>query len=156
MNELIKPLTPVEREQIANEIEKLFLYQDRPVTDKKIALFVDEIALWNMPAGAIIMGVRSLCDGDMKAIKLSFIKEAASDFIVKSPNMASSCKWCDGAGTVIMVYGEHEYNTAFACFCHKGRDLSRSIGMAQWSGKEMQVVRGETYRLLFPDILTRD
>lgn len=65
------------------------------------------------------------------------------------------CPFCGESGTVTMEYTEHHYTTVFACTCPKGAAVATGMGIARWRGYAAQQHRGETYRLLFPDILAR-
>lgn len=65
------------------------------------------------------------------------------------------CPYCAESGTVTMEYTEHRYTTVFACTCQKGAEVAAGMNMARWRGYAAQQHRGETYRLLFPEILAR-
>ena len=78
MNELTRSLSQSELSQIGTEIEKLFAFQDRPLSVEKKAMLVQEIADIGFPFDAIIKGIRSLFLEELKAVKLSAIYEAIS------------------------------------------------------------------------------
>ncbi len=155
MNELTLSLSDEEIGLIANELNKLFLFQDRPFGKEKQGAFLDEIRGWNYPAGAIISGIRKLMAEDLKSLKLATIKEAAAGYIHRGDAERSKCDYCDGRG-VVMMRDPNLYEFAFACLCSNADQPRASHRLATWNGEKFQVRNGKTYTLRFADILLKN
>ena len=140
MNELKILLSPVEVEEIKRELEKLFAFQDKSLTGNKLSALMDAIEDYGFPFRAIVAGIRSLFEVDLKAIKLINIKDAIRGFI-QYDTSAKGCDACGQTGVKIMWEGNRQY--MFACRCEKGKEY---IAVAPiWNSFAIQRIGGETY-----------
>lgn len=151
MNDLIKSLSETDKLSLANELTKLFILQDRPAGKEKVAEMVEELSTRNIPAGALIAGIRRLKDEDLKLIKLATIIGAARDFIV-ADDQKVRCDICGSSGMVSMR-DQNGYEGALACLCSNGDRAHRARGLAKWNGEEYQVVRNRNLELIHKDVL---
>lgn len=151
MNELTLSLSDEETGLIGNELNRLFLFQDRPFGKEKQAAIIDEIRGWGYPAGAIISGIRKLMSEDLKSLKLATIKDAVGDFVYTEVRVRTPCKYCDTRGVVLMK-DENKYEFSLACICANG-DRSRKGGLANWNGQKFQLRGGRTLTLRFAEFL---
>jgi hypothetical protein len=146
MNALVLPLTDDEKLQISAELEKLFAFQDRPLIDKKKALLVTAIADHGYPFGAIIAGIKSLFDEDLKSIKLPDILEACRNHIERGEETESiNCVYCNGGGGIPLV-DESKSERLFLCVCKNASRISHHR-LARWNGQLVQIVKGKTLYL---------
>lgn len=84
MSALITCLNDEEKVVIGNELEKLFIFQDRAFSVQKKALLVSELSTKNFKFDAIIKGIRKLFSEDMKEINLSRIEVSIKEFMPKN------------------------------------------------------------------------
>jgi len=84
MSALITCLSDEEKVAVGNELEKLFMFQDRPLAAPKKALLVSEISKKGMSFDAIVKGIRNLFSEDLKEVKLSRIENSIREFMPKS------------------------------------------------------------------------
>lgn len=73
MLELIQQLTPDEIIQVGEELEKLFILQDRPFGAQQKMLFTREITISGFSFPMIIRGIRSLLTEDLNRISVNTI-----------------------------------------------------------------------------------
>lgn len=145
MQNLTVTLTDNEQSMIASELEKLYSFQDRPLSKEKRVLIVQEIVSHGYPFKAIIQGIRDMFSDDLKTIKLASILQSIQEKIVVEEIQISDCDDCDGRGLVILL-SDTRYEKVFACLCKNGfRWIER--GLAQWSGEQAQFHRGVAYRI---------
>lgn len=150
MNELMLSLSDEESALIGNELNRLFLFQDRPFGKEKQSAFIDEIRGWGFPAGAIISGIRKLMSEDLKSLKIATIKDAASDFVHIDAGSKTQCKYCDMRGVVLMK-DENNYEFALACICGNGE--RRRDDYSTWNGQKLQLFGGRTLTFRFSEFL---
>lgn len=135
MNELTALLDDRDKLMLGNELEKLFVFQDRPFSKEKKVLFIEELSLSGLPLPALLQGIRKLAAEDLKTIKLATIKEAANDCIVNSEEDTSKCDHCGHGGLVCMKDPEARMY-ALACKCRNGDRLVSAQKLARWDGHE--------------------
>lgn len=135
MNELTVWLSDEEVGIIGNELNKLFLFQDRPFSKDKQAAFLEEIRGWGLPAGAIISGIRKLKSEDLKSLKLTTIREASHDFIAYSEE-TEKCDACISG--VIIMHDEEKRQFALSCNCPRGRMVRNNSNLTGWNGANTQ------------------
>ena len=145
MNGLKIPLSSLQVEDIKTELEKVFAFQDKNLSDKKLTYLLDEIENCGFPFPAIIAGIRSLFEIDIKAVKLINIKEAIKRFI-QYDTSAMGCFVCGndgspGVGVKIMWVGNKQY--LFACRCEKGKEYLAIAPL--WNGQKEQFIGGVEY-----------
>lgn len=139
MNVLMLSLSDEECGLIGNELNRLFLFQDRPFGKEKQAAFLDEIRGWGLPAGAIISGIRKLMAEDLKTLKLATVKEAAREFISREEEV-SKCQECMGG--FIVMHAEDRRDFSLACRCLSGQGKKATMGLASWDGQDTQFSKG--------------
>lgn len=134
MNELMLSLSDEQVGLIGNELNRLFLFQDRPFGKDKQAAFLDEIRGWGYPAGAIISGIRKLMAEDLKSLKLATVKEAAREFIQQEDLF--KCEECFSG--FIVMHDESRRDYSLACRCPAGQGKRATMGISSWDGQETQ------------------
>jgi hypothetical protein len=133
VNELIAQWDDREKILLGNEIEKLFVLQDRPISKEKKAILVGEISNSGIPIGPLLSGLRKLMGEDLKTIKKATILEAARDFIVDTYDQVQ-CDYCS-EGMVVTKDPEGRY-FSLACTCPKGNGKR----LVRWNGQASQQI----------------
>lgn len=137
MQELANILSDTDRIVLGNELDKLFIFQDKPFSKEKKAIFVQEMSGWGIPLGALLSGIRSLMSEDLKVIKINMLREAADGFLNQIP-LSSSCGHCMSGIVVLKI--ENGAETSLACICDAGYQKKRALRLAQWSGENIQIL----------------
>lgn len=145
MNDLIVPLTDDEKGMVANELDKLYSFQDRPLSKEKKAHMVQEITTHGYPFKAVIQGIRDMFSEELKAIKLASILESIREKIEPGSIESTDCDKCDKSGFVILADPNY-YEKMFACVCPNASKWSGSK-LVRWGGDEVQMVRNVLYRI---------
>lgn len=148
MYEVTQLLTEQHKLLLGDELQKLFLLQDRPFSKEKSAAIIEELEKSGMPTGALISGIRSLMHEDLKVVKLSNILEAARDKMTAEEVEKTECEACEGRG-MVMMKDEAGYEFSFACGCGNALRVS-NLKLARLNGDNIQLHRGKTFRLRFP------
>lgn len=139
-----------DQRKIEIEIEKLFVFQDRILGDRKRDIFVEEFNECKYPVNAILTGLKELQNQDMRVVKLSEIKGAIRRHIEPEDKKIINCDHCLGLGMVTMLLGKLDYEYAFGCKCEKGRDEARDSKLPLWNGQNEQSVNGKNFRIKYP------
>jgi hypothetical protein len=151
MGNLAKQMNSFEREQTAKALDKLFVCQDRPQNKEKIVVLVNQIAYWPYSLEAVIAGIESLSDADLKRLSLSVIRDAIRAALKpkKESTESTACRFCGGNGTVCLVNPKFPgFPPPFACVCDSGKKIQEKFGLAEWNGELKQVVVSETWTYL--------
>lgn len=151
MNELIASLSEMDKLSIASELKKLFILQDRPSGPEKVAEIVQELSIRNLPAGAIINGIRKLKAEDLRSIKLSHLIDAANEFITIETPENKSCRLCMSG--LVILKDKEGHNFSLGCVCSEGGVRTKAMGLARWNGEEIQVRNGRTLEFACKDLL---
>lgn len=115
-----------------DELEKLFVFQDKHLSREKKAILVDEIEKSSFPKGAVISGLRALHNEDLTSIKLGRILAAIRVFVAPSET-ARNCERCmDG---LIVMRDSNGYRYSLGCVCQRGNQRSTAMGVVQWDGE---------------------
>lgn len=141
-----------ERVDIGNALDKLFVSQDKFLSNDKRTLLIGSLQECALPCGAVLKGLKSLYDADLKQVKLFIIKNAIRKFIEK--NQRPGCGRCSGSGYITMVDSKNN-EFAFACLCELGHDKKDIEKLAQWNGLTDQNVHGKIFKLRDPIIASR-
>lgn len=150
MKELSVPWTVEEINHIEIILDKLFMFQDRPLNKEKKSFLANEISLAGLPYKAVLGGLNKLMSEDLKNIKFSTIIQAAKEMFEPEQDTENySCDHCDGRGKVIMRDSEFR-DFALMCFC---RNSFKGNGLVPWNGQITQSSRGRVLTL-FPDTVT--
>lgn len=130
----------IDKENIGREIQRLFSLQDKPLLEDKKNLLLDELEQCDIPSGAVIAGIRSLVDDDLRSIKFITLKTAAHKFITRGYD-DYQCVNCGGEGVVFMRTDgpSYEHNTCVACICTRGQALADANGVLRWNGEKEQM-----------------
>lgn len=136
MNELTTPLDDNDKIRIGNELEKLFVLQDRPMSKEKKVILLDELGQTGYPAQAILAGIKSLQAEDLKSIKFANLLDAIKDKMTYEEEVKTQCEKCDGRGIVTMR-NKDKYQFALACVCVNGNAFA-GRGNARWNGERYQ------------------
>lgn len=136
----------IERANLRRELIRLFTLQDRPLTDEKASVLVNELILTKIPNGAIVAGIRNLCDDDLKSIKFTTIKQAANKFVTHVYDNYH-CDHCKGEGVIMMICTgyEYDYNTSLACTCDRGQLIGNANGILKWNGEDYQEAKNRKF-----------
>lgn len=135
MNELTIYLSEDEIGMIGNELNKLFLFQDRPFSKEKQSAFLEEIRGWGIPFNAIVSGIRKLKAEDLKSLKLAAIRDAASQFFFHGEENEKCSECLSG---IILMRDEKNYQFSLACRCQRGNTKKMNLGLVGWNGEETQ------------------
>ena len=146
MNELTKPLTSTEIDDLAFLLTKLFTLQDRPANKNKILIYVEEISNYNFPFAAISSGIKSLFNEELKSIKLPTILDAIRDKLILEKEELANCDYCGNTGLITM-YNEKKYQFVFACKCDRGKRYIDNMKIAKWKGGNIQYLKNKKYEL---------
>lgn len=152
MRELMVPIDDNDKIRIGNELEKLFVLQDRPLSKDKKVLLIDEICQTGFPVAAIIAGLKSLQAENLKAVKFANIVDAIRDKMTYEEEQSTRCDFCDSRGLITMR-NKDRYQFALACTCVNGNRFA-SQGNARWNGERYQESkRHGTLELEFADFI---
>ena len=146
MHALTSLLTEEDKAAVSEELDRLFIFQDKPLTKEKKAALVEELVRLGIPVGALLQGIRSLMLEDMKTIKLWAIKEASLKFIQRGSERTERCEDCGRSGVIIMK-DEEKREFALACRCPNGLRMNHSSKLTVWNGLETQRIRERTLEL---------
>jgi hypothetical protein len=137
----------MQKVEIGEAIEKLFMLQDRPLSEKKKLYFANELCQYGFPFKAILLGLNSLLDAELRQIKIVDIRKATERFVsYKFAKTYQDCEFCDKTGFITMLnFRGNEY--AFACKCVKGKDVADDNRIYQWNGNKEQMFNGKVFRL---------
>ena len=138
-------LTEANKLQIADELERLFTLQDRPFSQKRAAIFIEELEKANLPVSAIIAGIRSLMTEDLSKISFEMIFARSRSKIEREEIKTRDCDHCHGLGVVLMKDGSG-YEFAFSCLCE---NAGRIQGLMPWGGEPVQANQGKIMTLRF-------
>lgn len=123
--------TPIERADLAHEIERLFVMQDKHITEDKKSMIVSELEQCGLPFRAVVAGINKLCEEDVRYLKLTTIIGAARAFVAME--IPKGCEVCGHTGMVAMVSPDG-YMFAMACRCDLGAYLAKKQQLARWNG----------------------
>jgi hypothetical protein len=135
MSELKRCVAPNQEIELAKEIERLFVFQDRPLSDARNLMIVKELSQSGVPFKALVAGIRKLCSEDLKQVKISVILKASREFMVMEK--PRSCALCHGTGFIDMM-SKDAYPVSYACNCDLGRWHQENKGVEKWHGKRRQ------------------
>lgn len=148
MYEATRLLTEQHKFQIGDELQKLFLLQDRPYSKEKAAAIIEELEKSGLPAGALISGIRSLMHEDLRVVKLANILDAARENMTAEEVKKTECDACDGRGMVMMKDSD-DCEFSFACVCGNARRVS-GLKLVQWNQQDFQLHNGKMFKPRFP------
>lgn len=137
---------------IGDELERLFAVQDKNLSEKKKAILVHELMETEFPIQAILNGIKSLLDTDLKSVKLGIIIMASRQFIEQETEPQSKCPDCID-GFVLMKDDEGRV-CSMGCQCAKGRGRAKENQIIRWEGQGDQFVkRGLLAKMAIPKML---
>lgn len=138
---VLRKFSQYERQELENELTRLYLMQDRPVVKSKITMMVNELNNENVPYRAILDGIRGLIKHDLSKITLPIIL-ANIRGREKDDSKRVKCDVCDGRGIVSMQDAEKKYHPfAFGCICPAGK-IKIDAGFWAWNGQAKQGYMG--------------
>jgi hypothetical protein len=130
-----KYVTPNEIVELGKELDRLFALQDRPLSNDRGRMIVDELLDTGMPFSAMKAGIRDLCDQDIKSLKFVTIKEACRKHCVQA-GAVGGCELCHQTGTVTMESVVGKYVVNYPCICKAGADIAQAQMLVQWNGQK--------------------
>ncbi len=142
MNYLKIPLNDQKKATLREELDRLFMLQDRSLTESKREFYIQELDKDGFPFDAIIKGIRALSDADLKSIKFFTIKESVRQFVVIEDTKGDCC-FCRGNGRISMEKNKYAYT--FSCKCEAGLRFGKEY--PRWNGSVRQEFNGEMYEL---------
>lgn len=131
----MRSFLPSDEIAIGQALERLFLFQDKPFTPEKSALYLNELVNTGIPAKAILAGIANLMDEDLKQLKLATIIRSARQHTVMQ--VPEGCNFCHMTGFVDMV-NKDGYSVVLACNCNRGLWYAKQQDMTRWNGKKTQ------------------
>jgi hypothetical protein len=126
---------------ISDELEKLFVFQDKHLSKEKKAILVEEIQRYGFPQSAVIHGIRALMADDMPAIKLFPILASIRKFMIPE-EQTSECKEC--LNGIVLMRDQNLYEFALACVCGRGKQINLTQRLMLWNGEETQLNHGRS------------
>jgi hypothetical protein len=152
MQELTKFYTQTERDLIQNELERLFVFQDKAAGARKITMFMDEIFGLNFPIEAILAGIKDLQHDSLQHIKLGTIIDSIQTKIhIEETTAAPQCNYCTGAD-MVSLRNDKGYTAVFACLCARGDHFQRTMNIARWNGRLVQKNGERIYKVEQPSL----
>lgn len=139
-----------ERVGLGSALETLFSSQDKYLSSDKKTILINSLQESNIPSAAIIKGMQSLYDSDLKMVKLFVIKNAARKFIEYTHRQG--CDRCFGSGYITLVDADKN-DFVFACLCDLGKDKKEIEKIAQWNGRAEQTLHAKTFKLKDADLI---
>lgn len=143
-------LTENERGLLVNELRKMFVLHDRPVSDEKISIFVEELEKANAPLPALIGAIRKLAvNEDVRQIKIGSIFAESRRFIEPGERERVNCPHCvDGA---VVMKDDEKRSFGLACICANGNRLRQGKDpLLTWNGElEQYNAKGKHFTLAF-------
>lgn len=127
-----------EFDQIGHQLDKLFVFQDKPLGKEKRSILVDALLESGMPIQALLAGIQGLMHEDLQTLKLGTILAAARGHVEHTEQ--NHCDNCNG-GYFSMV-DDSKYQVALACMCPLGQEKARVQGLQRWNGQDTQIGRG--------------
>jgi hypothetical protein len=152
-SESYKPVVGCTAQGIAvgDELERLYALHDKSLTEDRKGYLIEELRLSGIPIKAIIAGIRSLVETDVKNLKYLTILDAARKYVVGGPvDHFGDCNICGTEGFVVMRDGEG-YTTAYPCTCERGKSHAKNQNLVQWNGKRIMMSSGRVRTLIHPD-----
>jgi hypothetical protein len=148
MQELTKPLTTTEVNELENLLTQLFISQGSSTAKEKILVFANQIREYDFPFAAVMEGIKSLMSSDVGVIKLHTVIESIRDKITETEKEKKGCTICGGVGTITMI-NERNYSLAFACKCGNGDRFVSPTGLNldRWKGDIFQFIGNKKYIL---------
>lgn len=137
MQSLRQNLTPLQASEISTEIKHLFALQDKPCTDAKVSILLQEIENLGLPYPAIVAGIKSLFHKDIKVMKLAVIVEAIREHITYDFHSVP-CEYCNGNGAVCLFDSEGR-SFALSCKCSNGDKINSAQKLVRWNGNDNQM-----------------
>lgn len=135
-----------EKVLVGSELEKLWAFNDKHLTEEKKVFFVNELSL-GFPVKAVLLGLKHLQNSDLKFIKMIDIKSASRKFIEKEK--LNACVNCSGEGVVSMV-DDNDYDYSFSCNCELGIDIGTANKLVSWNGKDIQYIGYKKFTKKWP------
>lgn len=143
-------IAPLQELELAEELDRLYMLHDRPLTANKKTILVEELAGSGLSFNAIIKGIRSLYDQNINKLSLFVLKTSARQFEQFEPDHAPECQHCSKTGFVFM-FGK-SYQVAVPCICDRGDDRAKYMKLNRWNGKRtMASRRFGDLKLVFPN-----
>lgn len=139
-------------DMLSAELQRLFTLQDRPITEAKLKIFVEELEKSQIPEACILLGIRSLIAEDLKAIKVITVLNAARKFVEEEPDHRVDCDVCFKTGGVPVTYQISNllYTGILGCRCENGQSLTKIHGLISWNGEDVQMGKnGRVYTRMF-------
>jgi|SRR6185295_10212080 len=124
--------------KIGEELEKLFSFQDRVLSDKKKTLIVEAIMKYNYPYGAVIAGIRKLAGDEMGNVKLNYILASIRTYLEEDETQG--CGNCS-TGYVLMRDVEGRW-FSLLCNCNAGMSKKMTQKVVSWNGEDNQYAKG--------------
>jgi len=121
---------------LGDELDRLFAVQDKTLSEKKRKILVSELMDTEIPIGAILNGIKSLLDADLKSIKLGTLIMASRQYVASEPEMGARCTDCvDG---FVLMKDDQKRTSALGCQCARGRARAKGSRLVVWDGQEDQ------------------
>jgi hypothetical protein len=126
--------------EISDCLEKLFIFQDKPISENKKAILTQEIIDLGFPYVAIVQGLKSLYQQDIRTLKLAVIIDAIKKFIDINLGRHECCS-CNSNGAIISKDDEGRWY-AMACKCSNGDLTYKFQNLVKWNGMDVQFSNG--------------
>lgn len=142
MNNLKQILSPLQISEINDCLEKLFVFQDKPISDNKKAILVTELLDMGFPFLAIVQGLKDLYQADLRNLKLAVIVDSIRKRIDVEAGLVE-CPYCLRGGAVLLLDIETRFQYALACKCSNGDITQKFQKLVRWNGLNEQLSNGK-------------
>ena len=142
MNNLKPILSSLQISEINDCLEKLFVFQDKPISDNKKAILVTELLDMGLPYLAIVQGLKDLYQADLRTLKLAVIIDSIRKRIDVEAGR-EECPYCFRGGAVLLLDIKTRFQYALACKCSSGDIAHKFQDLVRWNGLEQQTSNGK-------------
>lgn len=146
MNNIRPILSDLQVSEIGECLEKLYIFQDKPINENKKAILVKELMDLGLPYLAIVQGIKDLYQADLRVLKLVALIDAIRKRIDYESGKVD-CEYCNKNGAVMMKdmnYGDY---FALACKCSNGDIVHRFQKLVVWNGMDVQISNNKQLKL---------
>lgn len=134
--------------EIAREFDRLCAFTSKRVSVNDREYFVQELASGDFAFAAVIKGLQSLHEADLKDITLRGIKEAIKkhiSWVFENPRQ-DHCVACNNTG-MVSLSDDKQRSFTFACKCQIGSAWGSAVKAPVWNGQYTQIHKGSAMQL---------
>lgn len=141
MNYIRPTMNSLQVSEIGDVLEKLFTFQDKPLSENKKAVLAQEIINYGFPYQAIIAGIKDLFMSDLRTLKLVNLIDSIRKCIDYDAGRAD-CPYCKKEGAICAIDAQSGAPYAIACKCSNGDAVFEKQQLVRWNGQNKQLSNG--------------